>query len=307
MAYLNLIRPKNLLIVAFTQLFFQYVIIVPVFRAAGLSLALSPLNLGLLILCTLLITAGGNIINDYYDLAVDKYNNRRSSSALLDSSDIFKFYIVVVFLGAAIALYVAYEIANLSLFWIYPAAVTTLFLYSYRLKHIPLLGNIIVSLFTALVIYILLFAEKASISELGKGNNSEYDVLIYCCYGFMIFAFLSNLIREIIKDLEDKEGDEKYGSRTLPIVIGDKWAKNICYFLLTILIIGLGIWPQLDIPTNFYGANKIYIRAVLTLPVFYAFGSIYKAESKQQYHEISQLLKLYMILGLLYLPFYYIS
>lgn len=307
MAYLDLIRPKNLIIVAFTQLFFQYIIIVPVFKAAGLTLALSQVNLSLLILCTVLIAAGGNIINDYYDREIDKANQRRTKSLLLDTGEIFKFYLLIVILGGIIAFYVAWNIENLKLFLIYPIAAILLFLYSYKFKHLPLLGNLVVSLFTALVIFILLFAERNSIQSFLNNQSPARNILLYCSMGFMSFAFLSNLVREIVKDLEDQEGDRQNGSKTLPIVIGIKGAKIIATAFLILLLVALMAWPLINLQTNFHVANKIYLRLVLTLPIFYFLNKLYKAESKKHYHQLSQELKFYMIAGLLYLPFYYLS
>ena len=307
MAYIDLIRPKNLLIVAFTQLFFQYIIIVPVFDFLGIPRSLDGFNLSLLIVCTVLITAGGNVINDYYDREIDIANNRISGAQKLTLPQIFNYYLLILHAGGLLAIYIAYQTANLKLFWIYPLAVGLLFLYSYRLKHLPLIGNVVVSLFTALVIFILLFAEREGVDYIWTIDLAEANILRYCSVGFMSFAFLVNLVRELIKDMEDEEGDRLHGAKTLPITIGIKATKTCCYVLMSLLFIALLYWSSSVIEIRWAVANKLYHGLILILPLFYFLFKIYKSTTKQDYHSISQQLKLYMIAGLLYLPFYYIS
>lgn len=305
MSFFKLIRSKNLIIVALTQVFFQYVVIQPIFQEANILLALSPLNFILLVISTLLITASGNVINDIFDYRIDKIN--KGEKQVLQSTTDLKgaktTYLSLVITGALISFCVAYDIENLKLFLIYPAAVGILFIYSYKLKHIPFLGNFVVSIFIALVIYILVFAERAGVALLATDHPDQYLKFFFLIYGFMWFAFIANLIREIIKDLEDIDGDRQNGSKSLPIVVGNKGAKIVAVIFNVILIISmilLNMKPNIE--------NSILKTAYEWILLFLAIALaklIWTAKTKPQFYRISQSLKVYMILGLLYLLFYY--
>ena len=102
--------------------------------------------------------------------------------------------------------------------------------YAVRLKCTPFWGNFFVALFCAGVAGILLFAERSpyqtfSIEAPGPAKETTWIFIAY-----LGFAFLSTLFREIIKDIEDKEGDQKAGCRTLPIVLGTGPAKGVASF-----------------------------------------------------------------------------
>ena len=108
---------------------------------------------------------------------------------------------------------------------------------------------------------------------------------------YAVFAFLISLIREIVKDLEDIEGDEKFGCKTLPIIIGSSATKKFIYainiiFLLVVLIV-----------TN---DSAIFLPYFLTLLVVLSFlcTRIYFADKKNDFLKISRLAKLIMVLGI---------
>jgi len=266
LSFFKLIRLKNLIIVALTQVFFQYVVIQPIFQEANIPLALSLSNFILLVIAKTT-------------------------------------YLSLVIIGALISFYVAYDIENLKLFLIYPAAVGLLFLYSYKLKHIPFIGNFIVSIFIALVIYILVFAERVGVSELSANHEHLFIKFFFLIFGFMWFALITNLIREIIKDIEDIEGDKANGSKSLPIVIGVKGAKIVAIIFNFLLIISLIFLSMKNDPDALF-VKGVYEWALLFFAIALA-KLIWTAKLKPQYHRISQSLKIYMIVGLLYLLFYY--
>jgi len=268
-------------------------------------LALSPIHFFLLVLSTLFITAGGNVINDVFDFNIDLVNKGekqvlKSSSALNAAK---KIYVAIIIIGAIISLYVAYDIENLKLFFIYPAAVLLLFLYSYKLKHVPLIGNMIVSTFIALVIYILVFAERVGVAELANNHENLYLKFFFLIYGFMWFAFLTNMMREIVKDVEDLEGDREHNSKTLPIVIGLKWAKIMALLFNLLLVICLIFLNMKNDPdASFYKSAYEWILLLFAIAFL---KLIWQANLKEEFYRISQSLKIYMILGLLYVLFYY--
>jgi len=288
-----------------TQLFFQFFVIHPIFKEADISLALSPMNFFLLVLSTLLITAGGNVINDVFDYKIDQIN-KGEKQILKTETNLGKAkvtYAIIVLIGAIISFFVAYDIANLKLFLIYPAAVSLLFIYSFKLKHIPIIGNVIVSTFIALVIFILVFAERVGVANLAADHPDLYPKYFFLVYGFMWFAFITNWVREIIKDIEDIDGDKQNGSKSLPIVIGIKGAQIVSVILLIVLVITLVLVTMRHDPDRIV-LQQVYEFILLLIPLSFI-RLVWRAVRKEQFHKLSQFLKLYMILGLVYLLFYY--
>ncbi len=305
MHFIKLLRFKNLVLVALTQVFFQLAIINPFLIKNHIPLSLNSTNWILLILCTVLITAGGNIVNDIFDLEVDEHNNKEGSVVKkMGKPKVWIFYLVVVLLGGAIAAYVAESINNFKLFFIYPAAVTVLFFYSYKFKHIPLIGNIIVSLFTALVLFILLFAERQGLHTLRSVDPHGFQLLKSISIGFMVFAFLANLIREIVKDIQDLEGDRIVGSKTIASYYGKETSKLIGSYLAQFLLILILLWPFYMEALHFPFASKLYCCFLLAIPLLMIVRAIHLSRSSKEFGNISSALKAYMLVGILYLLFY---
>jgi 4-hydroxybenzoate polyprenyltransferase len=142
-----------------------------------------------------------------------------------------------------------------------------------------------------------LLVKKYQYSNIVEGIDFGYLIVWICAYAG--FAFMINLIREILKDMEDFEGDAVFGRHTIPIVWGMKTSRNI-----VIAMIGLTIVPILYL-LYFHLDDKIsftYIILFIIVPLLLiAFGTFW-AGSKQQYHTLSQMVKLTMLAGLLYCP-----
>ena len=303
MIFLRILRFPNLLIVILTQYLLQYVVLVPSFEAAGIAPLLGTWHYFLFVLSTLIIAAGGYIINDIVDLKIDLINKpeRIWINRYLPLQQAWRLYYSISFIGFLISLYLALYIDNLPLVIIYPIAVALLYWYSFQLKKTVLIGNIVVAIFCAFVALIVLFAERAGYAILQEKapKLATYCWNLFAFYGS--FAFLSTLFREIIKDIEDIEGDLAQTCRTLPIVVGVKWAKIIASIVALILL------ALLLLLVLFHLAEKQYFLLVfnilgIELPLI--FSLIYLAKKslqKEDYHRLSSLAKLIMLLGLIYL------
>ena len=248
MNFLRLIRFTNLIIVAFTQYLLQYYILLPELKKVNLSPLLPHFEFFLLVFSTILIAAGGYIINDIEDIDIDRLNKpekKQIVERIYPLSISWKMYLFSIILGFMISIYLAFFIHNLVQLLIYPAAVGMLYAYSKWWKRQPLIGNFVVSFFCAFVAWIVFYAEKINfISEklhsviarneanfFPEGTQQQgYDFLKITFGGYAVFAFISTLFREIIKDIEDVQGDKAGNCRTLPIVIGvdssKKWADR---------------------------------------------------------------------------------
>jgi 4-hydroxybenzoate polyprenyltransferase len=121
--------------------------------------------------------------------------------------------------------------------------------------------------------------------------------LFYWIGGFALFAFLTTLAREIIKDIEDFEGDLAYGRNTIPVVTGVTASKIIATSLILITIALLYfVW-------FFYINDKItliYLSAAIVLPLLYVIFQLVISKTRRQLHSASRVMKLMMLAGILY-------
>ncbi len=225
-SFLRLVRLLNLLIVLVT------ILGVVIFHAKISNNNLYEFlnfNLFLFILSTLLITAAGNIINDYFDIKADKINK---PNRLIVSKNIKRRWAIVLHLSfntiaIIISLYLSLIFKNLLLVLIPFIAINLLWFYSWYLKKKLILGNVTIAFLTALVPILT----AIYLNKIIPFNNDELGLI----YLIASFAFLQNLIREIIKDTEDIEGDKLIYVKSIPIYFGKRITKMICLVLLLIL------------------------------------------------------------------------
>lgn len=270
-------RPVNLVIVAFAQLMTAYFLVET--TRQGLPV-LQDFNLYLLILATVILTAAGYMINDYYDVKIDYVNKPNEviiGKGMKRRVAIF-FHTVLNFTGIGIAWIVSPRIGV-----IFFTSAFLLWLYSNSLKRLPLVGNFVVALLTGTAIWMIGYYYQ----------QSELLVLTYA-----IFAFFINLIREIIKDIEDRQGDRKHGCRTLPIVIGFRNTKRVIFviaiaFVCAILIVTF----KINNPSLFYYFSG------LSLLFFLFMYKIYVADRKAHFTQLSILSKLLMLTGIISMGF----
>ncbi|KXX72430.1 geranylgeranylglycerol-phosphate geranylgeranyltransferase [Flammeovirga sp. SJP92] len=271
--FLSLIRANNLLIILFTQWMGRIFLVGP---SADWKYLLQDVSFWLLTLSTLLIAASGYIINDYYDIKIDAVNrpNKQVIGKVMKRRVAILTHTVFNFTGIFIGFYLSKEVGIvcfIASFW--------LWLYSNELKRRAFIGNVSVAAITALSIFLIniYFAEH---------NRAVYE--------FGIFSFFVSLIREIIKDLEDKEGDMKFGCKTLPIIWGDQKTKKLIYLLFA-LFIGISF-------VIVYEMEEPYIQyyfCILSLPAFTMMYKLVKAVSSKDYGNISSFIKYYMVAGIL--------
>ncbi len=306
---LKLVRIQNLLIIIATQYLMRFCIISPFLKINDFHLQLSGFHFFLLVTGTVLITAAGYVINDYFDTRTDRLN--KPEKVVIDNSISRRKAIFMHSLlnlsGVGIGLYLSFYIGvpGLSLIWIIAAGL--LWFYSTNYKRQFLIGNVIVSIMTGIVPVLVIIYEMPLLNraygEIMISANASFNYIFLWVAGFGFFAFLTTLIREIIKDSEDFEGDSAFGMNTLPIVVGTRNTKIILSFLIFSLT-GLLIWvlfkfilfsaDETDLLTAFY------FLLFLILPSLYLLAKLITAETKKEYHFASQLTKLIMLAGLLY-------
>lgn len=223
------------------------------------------------------VIAAGNIINDYFDVEIDRINKpeRVLPAGKLSPNSALLLYV----LFSIIALFLSAEI-NLSAFLIVVFACLMLFLYSYKLKKIILMGNLTVSFFTGLA---FIFGGVA----VGNWQAGIFPAL---------FAFFVNLIREIVKDAEDVKGDKMAGVITLP----QKYKTEKVIFILITLTVLLIVLTTFPFFLKIYNIEYFIIVMIVVNVLFvYFIREIKNNFSMQNLKRMSSLLKLNMILGLI--------
>lgn len=175
-----------------------------------------------------------------------------------------------------------------------------LYFYSASYKRQFLVGNIVVALLSAMVPMLVALYEWPALYRYYSANSltpPQLGLVFYWTGGFAIFAFLTTLTREIIKDIEDFEGDMAYGMNTLPVVAGPLTAKIISVFLI-MLTVGLlyAVWYFFLNDT----ITLIYLSCAIVIPLLYIVYQLIISVNRKQLHRASGLMKIVMIAGILY-------
>lgn len=304
-SFLKLVRYPNLIYIFLTQYLIQYCVIIPLFHQYDISATLTNGWFFLLSLSTVLIAAAGYIINDYFDINIDQVNKpaRIIIDRVISRRWAILWHTAFNVIGVALGFLIGWEIGNPLL------GVTQLFcsgllwFYSTSYKRQLLIGNISVSLLTALTVLVVGFFEPQLYSKINAINAPAVYHLLRIILLYALFAFLISMIREVVKDLEDIKGDARLGCRTLPIVYGVNASKDVSYVLSWILI-GLIVFVQIIIFPHRWYFTIIYLLILVQLPLIAVIRKLKKAVSPIDFHHISSLIKLIMLTGILSMVFF---
>ena len=293
MKFLKLIRYQNILLLAFMQLIFRYVF----FQSQDIPLALADWQYGLFVLSTVLIAAGGYVINNIFDQHTDTINkpNTVVIGKSISETQGYNIYIALTATGVSIGFYLSNVIAKPGFATIFILIAATLYLYATSLKQMMLIGNIMVALLLSFSVVIIgIFDLFPTIHE---GNQQQMANLFSILLDYTIFAFMINLLREIVKDIEDVDGDYNMGMNTLPIAIGKSRATKIVFVLsfIPLLLILHYIYNYL------FGLLfvTLYLLFFVVAPLLYFTIKIGAATSKKEFHNLSLLLKWILLFGIL--------
>ncbi|HEX6915771.1 MAG TPA: geranylgeranylglycerol-phosphate geranylgeranyltransferase [Chitinophagaceae bacterium] len=312
--FARLVRWPNLLFIALTQGLFFFCIVQPGFHQAGKTPNLEPPYIWWMILSSVLIAAAGYVINDYFDLNIDRINkpDKLVVERVIRRRWTIIWHMAFSITGVLIGIYIDWKtgvrflgIANL-------ACVVLLFVYSISLKKKLLSGNILISLLTGWTIFVITWCELNQLSVVQPGFDAERIIKWAFVYGG--FAFIISLIREVIKDMEDVEGDRRYGCRTMPIVWGLNVSKTFTAVWLVVLIaaiIVLLVYILRFMYTGHAGSwwwlSILYCLGLILLPLAVIFKRLFPAQSPGDFHKLSGMVKLVMLTGILsiiFLKFY---
>jgi 4-hydroxybenzoate polyprenyltransferase len=280
---------------AFMQLLFRYAFL----KQQDIPLALADWQYGLLVLSTVLIAAAGYVINNIYDVATDSINKPNDvviGKGISETAG-YNIYIVLNITGVSIGFYLSNIIMRPGFATLFILIASLLYFYSTSLKQIMVLGNFIVALLLAFSVLIIGVFDLFPATTVE--NRAQMASLFSILTDYALFAFMINFIREIIKDIEDVNGDYNQGMNTLPIAIGNSRAAKIALGLAVIPFILTLLYIDKYFVENNLLIVTIYAFAFVLAPLLYFIVKIFTAKSQKDFHHLSTVLKLILLFGIL--------
>ena len=305
--YLRLLRVGNLAFLAILLFVMEKWVATPLLQLAQFSEQMPWWVLTLLILSTVLIAAGGYVINDYFDVKIDRINRPEDLVVTrhITRDGAMRLFQILTAVGVAAGLAVAWWAKSWTLAMIYIVIPGLLWFYSASYKRQLLIGNIVVSFVSALVPLLVAIANADYLRHL-YGDALQYTPITGQLYvwisGFALFAFLMTLAREMVKDIEDITGDKEMECRTVAIVWGEKPTKMIVSILLliTMALIAYLIWAVLPFTSDWKSFSTRYAVFGLIVPLLCAIMLLWAAKTPLEYRRTQLVLKFAMFMGVLY-------
>jgi 4-hydroxybenzoate polyprenyltransferase len=299
-SFLRLIRLPNLAFIALAQLLFYHGVIL---RQRALNphadYLLDEHLLSIIMLASFLIAAGGYVINDYFDINIDSINRPLTQvvERVIKRRWAMVWHIFLSVAGLILSMIVSKRLGNPLPAIFNLVAVVLLWFYSTDFKRKLLIGNVIISLLTSWVVLILYVAEAGFSLYTGNENQTAYVADIYKA-GILFggFAFISSLVREAVKDLEDMEGDARYNCRTMPIAWGVRSAKIYISVWLIVFVCALF---SLSVYFVLHGRVVLpsFLMLTVTFPATYVLLKLEGAHTQRDYKRLSRLIKVFMLTG----------
>lgn len=297
MGIIKIIRPINLLLIVLTQFFIKYTL----FEAANIPLALSDFQFALFTLATVCIAAGGNIINDIYDLSIDRINkpDKVYIGKSMSESSALNAYIVITSFGVLLGFYVANSIGKPGLASLYVITAALLYFYASFLKSMFLVGNILIAAIVGLsLLMVVLFDIFPALNDINRPKQIHYAKVVWY---YAIAAFYFNLMREWVKDIQDINGDKNGGRNTLPILLG--------IHRTTLVVFSFGVFAFFMLVL--YSYYELYHWPLTLMYFIFLLGGstllfcikAWSAEKPKDYKFLSVLLKIIFLLGVCSIPF----
>lgn len=297
--FLKLVRWPNLLMLALMQCLIKFSLLIPEF---GVQSTLNWYGFSLLVLSTVCLAAAGYIINDIQDVEADQINNpnRVIIDKHLSSNLAFNWYLALNVLGVLLGFIVAQTVEKSAFFVLFIIISAVLYLYATYLKYIFLVGHLTVSLLVGFSILIVGVFELLPV--LTPENRSTQLTIFKILLDYAIFAFILNFIRELIKSVEDIQGDYKVGVKSLPILVGTDRAVRIIFALSLLPVFGVIYYVFSYL--NKQNIAIIYFVITVILPLIYCSIQLFSAKAKKTFSLISLEYKIIMLFGMLSMLLY---
>lgn len=268
--YIEILRPGNALMGAIS-----IILVALIDKTISIPVVLA-------MLAVFFETAAGNVINDYFDYKIDLINkpDRPIPSGRISLKNGRNYGYFLFFMGTVCGFFISYLTNNWIPFAIVLFADVVLYLYAYKLKSTPFLGNLTVGFMTG---FGFVFG--------GFSINNPTIIMTSIFLGF--FALVMTTAREIIKDIEDIEGDKADGARTLPILIG---AKKPAILAAILIVVDSALCPLLYY-YHVFGILYLPVIAIAVVLFIYSAIIILKSQEREVAAKASKNLKIGMLIA----------
>lgn len=301
--FCKLIRWPNLVFILLTQLLFQYFVILPQAAINGEQIVFSGAGFILITFAYLLIAAAGYIINDYFDLDIDLINKPGKVFITngISKANAMGWYISMNVLATACAVAASWLFGNYVALWFVIVCIVALYFYSSTFKKSFFIGNFMVSAITSSAIPVLTCTQLMQLNRAPLMYNGGPSIMALTML-YTFFAFIISLARELVKDMEDVEGDSHNSARTIPIVMGIGKSRFIAagYVLLLIALL-LYCLPFLLQHKIILG---VYTIIAVIAPLAFICLKIITSKNKADHHKLSSQFKMVMLTGILSMLFF---
>ncbi len=299
---LKLLRWPNLVIIIISMMLIQFCVINPLLGVEAFYAGMTALEFTLLILATVLITIGGYLINDYFDIDVDRLNKpgKNQVGMKFPVATVQILYWLFTVSGVLLGIILSWMLnqINYSLIFVFSAGL--LWFYSERYQCIPLVGNLVVAFLSALsfgLVWLFGFFSLSNDAAAFTTVQASFPLVNKMVLMYMGFAFITSLFREVTKDMEDAAGDERFGCRTFAVAFGMKKAKMLGIFIALIGLASSIYFQVFAYRAEFFMlfGSFLLIDLLFGLSIFW----LLKAENKVHFKRLSTFIKVLMLLGIL--------
>ena len=271
------LRVYNILVLIFAQ----YLAAIFVFSPTkSLKDVIFDLHLFFLVLASIFVVAGGYIINNFYDVKVDKINRPLKSGLdnYVKQATKLRLYFLLNFSGFCFGILISWRAALFFAVYIF-----SIWFYSHKLKKHPLFKVISATVLTILPFFaVFVYFENFS------------KIIFFQAF----FLFLVIMVRELIKDLQKIKGAIANNYSTFPVIYGEKRTKQVSILLLSCT--GIPITVLFSYPALSY--MRYYFYFALVILVFVGFY-LWKSKTTNHYRILHNILKLLLLIGVLCLVF----
>ena len=304
---MRLVRWSNLLFLGALVWVKEKWVAVPILNEAAYGEQMPWYILLLLEIAVILIAAGGYVINDYFDVKIDRINRPDAVivTRTISKPAAMRLSICLSAAGTACGILEAILLRSMTIGILFIIVPGLLWFYSSSYKRLFMIGNLTIALLAA-VTPMLVAMTNVAILQLRFETILPYISLPHDLYawlgGFALFAFLLTWIREIIKDMQDQMGDRELECHSMPVVWGDLWTKVFvtALIILTLAVIGHIWYHLLPFPIGWTSLSTRYIALGIVVPLLSAIWLLWSAKIPSDYKSCQQVIKFAMLIGMLY-------
>lgn len=305
------IRLPNLIIVVLIEFLLRYGLLEPVLFNGQTQFMTGLSDFIIFVITTLLLAVGGYVINDYFDQKIDRVNRpgQMVVSRMVAPRMAIKIHILVSVIAIILGFYLAYRIHSLWFGLLFPCGALFFWFYSVRWKQLLIWKNLIVAFISASLIMLVLLFEFFHLRlypDYFATVIGKLSVIFRIFLGYALFAFLVSLFREIVKDIEDVKGDEQFGTRSLPSVIGISWSKVV---IVSLVLVTMVLLAYVQFVLFLLGQEILfwYFLVTVQIPSVFMIIIVAKANKREGFRFASGLAKLIMFTGILSLLVLYLT